>query len=524
MYRLLIVDDEAVIANGIKSSVDWQKLGIVNVSIAHNLRQAKEEFDNQPFDMMICDIEMPQGNGLELFEWVREQYPQTECVFLTCHADFQYAKKALQLGSFEYLLKPVPHDELKLVMTKLIEKIRKEKESATRENERFWQDVLSQAIPSNLDKMMEVIGKQKLPYGRDMRFLPVVISIQHWEKSLTARDSQIMEYALRNALEEVVIQQDKTAQIVRINPDHLLIVFTKDQPPVEGCDYFLKEIKVRCKAFIEVCNQYLYCHLSCMIGKPVQAHGVRNMVEDLMAFKKNQVNCVDRVILIDERMKNESQIPLPPMNVWSELIKQGNKKKLLDESQQFLDSWKRIECLGTKGLQQFYQSFLQMILHTLQQQGLRADEIFSDHLLPERILSATRSVKDLQEWVRDVLEKALVHIQGLDSNETVVEKIKRYIALHIDEELSRQYIADYIGLSPDYIVKLFKKETGLSISDYILRERINLAKELLSMTDTTISNIALTVGFSNFSYFSTLFKKEVSMTPQDYRRGCCLSQ
>jgi two-component system response regulator YesN len=133
-------------------------------------------------------------------------------------------------------------------------------------------------------------------------------------------------------------------------------------------------------------------------------------------------------------------------------------------------------------------------------------------------------VKDLQDWVRDVLEKALVHIQGLDSNETVVEKIKRYIALHIDEELSRQYIADYIGLSPDYIVKLFKKETGLSISDYILRERINLAKELLSMTDTTISNIALTVGFSNFSYFSTLFKKEVSMTPQDYRRGCCLSQ
>ncbi len=189
MYRLLIVDDEAFIANGIKSSVDWQKLGIVSVSIANNLRQAKEEFHNQPFDMMICDIEMPQGSGLELYEWVREQYPQTECIFLTCHADFQYAKKALQLGSFEYLLKPVPHDELKLVMTKLIEKIRKERESATMVTERFWQDVLSQAIPSNLNKMMEVIDKQKLPYARSMRFLPVVISIQHWEKSLTARDS-----------------------------------------------------------------------------------------------------------------------------------------------------------------------------------------------------------------------------------------------------------------------------------------------------------------------------------------------
>jgi len=88
MYRLLIVDDEAFIANGIKSSVDWHKLGIVSVSIASNVRQAKEEFQNQPFDMMICDIEMPQGSGLELYEWVREEYPQTECIFLTCHADF----------------------------------------------------------------------------------------------------------------------------------------------------------------------------------------------------------------------------------------------------------------------------------------------------------------------------------------------------------------------------------------------------------------------------------------------------
>ncbi|HTG70105.1 MAG TPA: response regulator, partial [Candidatus Udaeobacter sp.] len=68
MYRLLIVDDEAFIANGIKSSVDWHKLGIVSVSIASNVRQAKEEFQNQPFDMMICDIEMPQGSGLELYE------------------------------------------------------------------------------------------------------------------------------------------------------------------------------------------------------------------------------------------------------------------------------------------------------------------------------------------------------------------------------------------------------------------------------------------------------------------------
>ncbi|MBD2872787.1 response regulator [Paenibacillus arenilitoris] len=59
MYRLLIVDDERIIASGIKKSVDWGRLGIVGVAVAHNMRQAIAVFEKQPVDIMICDIEMP---------------------------------------------------------------------------------------------------------------------------------------------------------------------------------------------------------------------------------------------------------------------------------------------------------------------------------------------------------------------------------------------------------------------------------------------------------------------------------
>ncbi|GLX71411.1 response regulator transcription factor [Paenibacillus glycanilyticus] len=520
MYRLLIVDDEAIIANGIKASMNWKCVFVTSVSIAHNARQAKEKFMEQPFDIMICDIEMPQGSGLELFEWVKAHYPHTECIFITCHADFAYAKKALQLGSFEYLLKPVPHDELELVMTKLIKKIREEREAAGRETERFWQDVLNQAIPSRLDSMMEVIDKKRLPYVRSMEFIPVVISISHWDKSLSVRDEQLMEYALRNALEEIVVRGTFNAQIVRINSEYLMVVFVRDKVfSLEEEGYFWKEVISRCNTFIGGCNQYLGCHLVCYFGKQVPAHEMRKMVEELMTFVKNQVNIVDRVICYDANLRGEGQIPLTPLHIWSELIKQGNMRQVINESHQFLDSWKQIDNLGVRGLQRFYQNFLQMMLYTLQQHGLRADEIFSDHLAPAKVLAATRSVKDLQDWVKGMLEAAIVHMQKLDSNESVIEKIKRYIALNLDQELSRQYIADYVGLSPDYIVKLFKKETGLSVSDYILTERIKLAKELLARTDTTVSNVALAVGFCNFSYFSTIFKKEVAMTPQEYRRA-----
>lgn len=518
MYRLLIVDDEEFIANGIKASVDWSKLGIIHVAVANNARQAKEKFAEGLFDMMICDIEMPQGSGLELFEWVRDKHPRTECVFLTCHADFHYAKKAIQLGSFDYLLKPVPTYELEQVMTEVIKKIRKDRESASIVTERFWQDVLQQAIPSQLDKMMEAATERQIPYAKTMNFLPVLISIQHWEKELSVRDAQIMEYALRNAMEELVIQNVTAAQIVRVKSNLLLAVFPSEDRRVASGKAYQNEIRERCQLFIEACNRYFYCHPSCYIGQSVEAHGIRDMVENLMMLKQSQVNVVDRVVLIDEQLESTEPLPLPPMNIWSEWIKQGDKKRLLSESRQFLESWKQVEGLSTKSLQQFYLSFLQMVLHTLHQKGLRANEIFSDHLTPERILSATGSVKDLQDWVTDVFEKAIASIAELGSNESVVEKIKRYIATHIDQEMSRQYIADYIGLSPDYVVKLFKKETGISISDYLLKERIDLAQELLAKTDTSISNVALAVGFENFSYFSTLFKKEVSMTPQEYRK------
>ncbi|OPH56966.1 DNA-binding response regulator [Paenibacillus ferrarius] len=518
MYRLLIVDDEEFIANGIRASVNWSKFGIIYVSVVNSARKAKEHYSKHPVDIMLCDIEMPQGSGLELYEWVREEHPWTECVFLTCHADFQYAKKAIQLGSFEYLLKPAPPEELERVMMELIKKISKDRKSATIVIERFWQDLLKQVTPSRPDNIKEEILKHNIPYTSKMKFLPVLISIHHWEKELNAQEALNMEYAVTNALEELVIRPVATSHIVRIKVNQLLALFPTQHTIETREEEFLQEIVKRFGLFIDLCNRHLGCHLSCYLGQPTEIHDMRGMVEDLEGFRKMQVNAVDRVVHIEEKITHETPFPMPSMKVWSELIKQGDKKKLLVESQQFLESLKQIEWLNSKSLQKFYLNFQHMVMQTLQQKGLFTEDMLSDHFAPERISSAVKSVKDLQDWVKDVLEIAMTSIEGPGSNETVVEKIKRYIAANIDQEMSRQYIADYIDLSPDYMVKLFKKETGLSISEYILKERIDLAKELLIKSETSISNVSLAVGFVNFSYFSTLFKKEVSMTPQEYRK------
>jgi two-component system response regulator YesN len=516
MFRLLIVDDEVIIANGIKSSFDWKGLGFVKVVTAYNMRQAKEAFASDPFDVMICDIEMPQGTGFDLFSWVREAHPRTECIFLTCHMEFDYAKKAIQLGSLDYLLKPVLEEELKKAVVTALMKIRQERDNDAKLLERLWLDVLRRELPARASVIIDETKRLHLSYTTDSLFLPVLIHLNYWDKALEARDEQIMLYALRNSLEELVISHFRGSHAVYLGDGSFVLIVPSENHAVEA---LIQSMADRCVAYIEACNAYFYCHLSCYIGRITPIEQLAYMYELLAQFQRSQVNTADRVLLLDEQPRGECMISLPNMQVWVEMLRRMEQDRLLDEMSAYLEGWKAIDSLDTKWLQRFYQSFLQVVLHTLQETGLRAEEMLHGHLALERAMVATRSIRDLQSWATDVIVIAVSSMKALESNETIVDKIRRFIELHLDDELlSRQYIADYVGLSPDYVVKLFKKETGVSISDYLLQQRLSRAKELLLKSDMSISDVALSVGYANFSYFSTLFRKETAMTAQEFRR------
>lgn len=515
MFRLLIVDDEVIIANGIKSSIDWRGLGFTKVETAFNMRQAIEAFASDPFDVMICDIEMPQGTGFDLFAWVRENHPNTECIFLTCHAEFEFAKRAIQLGSLDYLLKPVLEEELKKTIETALMKIRRERDKTVKLLEHFWLEILHQEIPARADLILEQAKRLQLGYTEETLLLTVLIHLDYWDKKLDERDERILLYALRNALDELVLKYFEGSHSVHLNEGTFMIIL-----PVEGSveDHFIQEMKGRCESYVEACNAYFYCHLSCYIGKTVPLERIASMYDTLSEFQRSQVNAADRVLLLNKQPQRECNITLPNMRVWFEMLRRQEKTRLLDEIRSHLEAWKSIDNLEAKRLQLFYQSFLQMVLQTLKEISLRAEEIMQEYLELNRAMIATRSIRDMQNWAFEVVETAVSCMKALAANETIVEKIQRYIELHLDEELSRQHIADFVGLNPDYVVKLFKKEMGLSISDYILDRRLSRAKELLLKSDMTISDVALSVGYSNFSYFSTLFRKETSMTPQEFRK------
>ena len=123
--NLLIVDDEYYSVELLKGILDWKEMGFQEVYTAYSMMQAQDVLKSKTVDIMLCDIEMPRGTGLDLLEWIREHKYRTECIFLTCHAKFDYAQSAIKLDSVDYLLKPVSDAPLKDAISRAVRRLNK---------------------------------------------------------------------------------------------------------------------------------------------------------------------------------------------------------------------------------------------------------------------------------------------------------------------------------------------------------------------------------------------------------------
>ncbi|WP_138755166.1 helix-turn-helix domain-containing protein [Paenibacillus sinopodophylli] len=535
MRELLIVDDEKHAVRGIRAGVSWEDLGFTQIHEAYSVNMAKQVFDGRRIDVLICDIEMPQETGFELLEWVKLHSPSTETMFLTCHADFRYAQKALQLGSCDYMLKPVRFEMLEKAVRKAVDKL--EKVESEREKlsfvdtyahyynlweayqplrlERFWQDLINRAVPASREKIREALSKERIELGEAERFQPVLISIQRWHKELTLREEKIMEYALRNAFEELALTKQRSGQLISLRSGALLVII-QEQAEVGGS--YMEQLR----KYIAACNDYFFCDICCYVGEPIEAEGIPDMYDSLVEQEMHNVTRRNEVIRLQEYASRPDAAPLPIMNGWTEMLKYGRQAEAQREITIFLEQMRLSGRVDGRWLNAFYEDMLQMMYHVLHFKGLRAHQVFSEMIKPSHTRDSKRSLADLGEWVNKLIHEVMRQIQTMDEGQTVVGKVRAYITSHLNEDLSRDDIAGHVCLHPDYLARLFKGELGLTISEYVLQERIQKAKELLAGSDLAITTIAYELGYGNYSYFSKMFKKATQMNPQEYRKLHCM--
>lgn len=168
---ILIVDDDKLLVEKLEETVNWSGIGIDMVFTANNIRQAQKLLEEYPIEMLLCDIDMPQGNGLELLEWIRYKKLDIECTFLSSYANFAYAQMALKLSSREYLLKPISNADLETALRRIVgivqensrnRRNRREKEKTKSSFGRiFWFSVCRKSIGLKGQKRADIVLRMR---------------------------------------------------------------------------------------------------------------------------------------------------------------------------------------------------------------------------------------------------------------------------------------------------------------------------------------------------------------------------
>src|SRR4030095_12436606 len=196
---------------GIKDAINWDALGVSAVFDAYNMREAVKIFQQQEIQIMISDIEMPKNTGIELLEWVNENSPNTETIFLTAHDDFRFMQRAVQLSSFDYMMKPVEYEVLEEAIRKAILTVNKKSaemvqseqykpyyelwnKKKTLLSERFWYDLLSERIVARENDNCSLPAEYGITLKPDDRLLPVIVSVENWKRELSTRDEEVSEH------------------------------------------------------------------------------------------------------------------------------------------------------------------------------------------------------------------------------------------------------------------------------------------------------------------------------------------
>lgn len=525
--NLLLVDDDMAAVDGLLSMIDGNKLGLEHIFFAYSIRQAQGILLSNEVEILLCDIEMPNGNGLDLLEWLQDRGRDAVSLLLTSHANFQYAQRAVKLGTLDYLLKPISEEELERALIKAVQRAREKisltatgeyarywNDNQTRLMEQFFREVLTATIPANQEEILRQAKKRHVRLPRDFGYLPVLIAAKGLTDEMAAWSRGDLEYALKNITGELLFPDGTEPIVVSLEPIKFMAVLPDDQGKIGD----RQRLIAPCRNLIEACNRHLHCNLSCYVGELVQPDGLHRQTEVLLEMERENVAYDNRVFLTGKERRERSPEVSLPMDTLALQLSQGNAELVYRQITEYLDELVRKNALDGKVLEQVHHDFVQMVFSVLTQKGIQAHLLFQGEDSRRLSDKAILSVRAFTEWVRYMLEKASEYARVVEQSESMVEKARKYLENNLDQNLDRDDIAGYVCLNPDYLSRLFKKETGMSISEYVINARLKKAKELLQKTDISVSGIASMLGYANFSYFSTSFKKATGDTPVSYRK------
>jgi len=534
MYRVLLVDDELEIRNGMKLKIDWQALGYEIAGEAQDGREALSLLERERVDLILTDIRMPVMSGLELLKQCAENYPRTKTIVLSGYDDFHFVKAALQCGAKDYLLKPVVRSELSALLGKLREELDAERSAASSDEEAKRSLSESRSVLRE-QLVLEWIGEDengRLPALRgeakrlgmdgwlgDEAHLQVVSAEYRVPDGRFGERSEggglfrlAYQLLFRETLQRLEWAADSAyAFYHRGYPTMMNAVLSSPDP--ETGERRREEL---CRVLQDNVRKYLRAEAVIGVGHPfVGAAGLRpGFLSALQAWSRSRSGAVAQVVSAD--LESEA---------YGEPLPEAEKRLALALDNADLESFsataEAILQSDRYPLKSVAAFVLRVILlldqaarkHRLDIPGTEAWMYPEASWKPWSGGSALPYLIDLASRVVDGIKSA-----RLAGGASAVEEIRRTIETSYMNELGLTMLADRYHLHPTYLSELFKKQTGSTFSDYVTQVRLSKAAELLRDPQMRLADIAELVGFANASYLSSVFKKQYGVSPNDYRQ------
>lgn len=521
MIRALVVDDEIYSTEGIKFALDWDSLGISQVYTANNIRQAKTILSEQPIQILISDIEMPKGSGYDLLRWMRDKDYDPAIIILTSYGKFEYAKQAIEFQCLDYLLKPVSKKILLEAVQRGIGRyFERRKTDANnklaeywnsgqkRRLRHFWRDVMDASAMVDSKALLELAEQSHIPYTRESVFLPVLYKFHSSDEQFSFR-TWFDEFSHRLYFQ---VFQGSDSVLLPQEPSIWVIV----QADMEDMDGYYKRTLQKSKAFTDWEYEEHELIISCYLGVFGDLVKTTEQLRQLQVASLENVSDQKGVFLLYQK-ESEIVYKRPDIESWIALFNKCDYKEAIREIELYIDQKAEKGEIDYGSLMQLLQDYMQAFYIALSEKNIQAHLLFNDEYSVALYEKADKSIRGFKEWICHLINKASDYISMASDANSVVWKIKQFIKENLSEQLSRKQISASVFLSPDYVSRVFRLETGIQLSEYIAKVRMAEACHLLESTDLPIGEIAYKTGFCDAAYFSKVFRIRNGVTPTQYQ-------
>lgn len=512
MYKVLIVDDEAVERRGLKVIVDWEKYGFDICGEAIDGRDGLSKVEEYKPDVIFVDIKMPYMDGIEMMKELNNRKYKCKIIVLTGYAEFEYAQKVIEYGGRAYLLKPFDENEISRILEDL------EKALIEEENKRL---VFDKSVGNIRDQILSslITGEENVTipnYENEKKSM--FLGWSKYQVMLVYMEYEDINVVMLNEY-KIKINQYTTENnygytFIFNNQLGVLLNRTREEVSSNQEEKFRTIISTivgskvklilgpQVDKLLEVCRSYKEAESIAMKKFFFDEGSIFNSQET-----SQRIEAEGKEFSIFE-MINNVYIYIT-LNDQERISNEFN----LFKSQMILKEYSEGRIKGT------YSNVYRSIIQKFVENGELSKEVFQKD---DNVICELYDEKSLESLNRNVV-KRLIEISGYlfekDPNYKI-KKLVEYVKMNFDKDLKLEELCVMYNYSQSYIGKLFKNYTGEKFDIYIDKLRIEKAKELL-IKGMKACDVAKKVGFNNADYFYIKFKKYVGVTPKEFKNCNC---